>query len=87
MKANELPEELWNEILKKIKELVDKHHRPSSEILLDDVDFRNLLKVSRRTALEYRKSGLLLYYKIENKIYYFLADVISFIKKAGKPNE
>lgn len=41
-----------------IKKLIEKHSRPASEVLLDDVDLRNLLKISRRTALEYRKKNL-----------------------------
>ena len=42
----------------KIKELIDKHHRPANEVLLDDVDIRTLLKISRRTSLEYRKKAI-----------------------------
>jgi hypothetical protein len=62
-----------------IKEIVDTHSRPASEIILDDVDLRVLLKISRRTALNYRNKGLK-YFKVENKIFYFLNDIIDFIK-------
>ena len=84
MKLQHLSEEIVNEIKELVKNLIEKHHRPANEVILDDVDIRTLLKISRRTALEYRRSNLLVYHKIENKIYYFLADVINFIKKAGR---
>ncbi len=82
-----LSDEFWSGIHQKLKELVDKRHRPATEVIIDDVDLRDMLKISRRTALEYRRSKLLLYYKIENKIFYFLSDVIDFIKKAGSKHE
>lgn len=60
--------------------LLDKYKRPSNEIILDDVDLREMLKISRRTALNYRQSGKLIFYKVENKIFYFLSDILNFIK-------
>lgn len=68
------------EILKRLTLLEASSIRPANEVILDDCDVRELLKVSRRTLLDYRKSGRLLYYKIENKIFYFLSDIFSFIK-------
>jgi hypothetical protein len=82
MKQNSLNlESLENNSLDQIKQLIEKFARPASEILLDDVDLRNLLKVSRRTALEYRKRKIFPFYKIDNKIYYILSEVISGIKE------
>ncbi len=66
-----------------IIKLIEKHARPASEIILDDVDLRNLLKISRRTALEYRKKGIFPYYKLDGKIFYVLEEVINGIKKKG----
>ena len=68
------------EIVKRLTLLEVNSIRPANEIILDDCDVRELLKVSRRTLLDYRKSGKLLFYKIENKIFYFLSDIFSFIK-------
>ncbi len=64
-----------------LKELIAKYSRPASEVILDDVDLRTLLKISRRTALEYRKKEIFPSYKIENKIFYILSEVIDGIKK------
>ena len=50
--------------------------------LLDDVDLRKLLKISRRTAYNYRKLGLK-HYKINKKTFYFLEDVYNFIRTEG----
>lgn len=85
MKSNNLPDDFDEEIKKLVQEMLDKHHRPASEIVLDDVDLRNMLKISRRTALNYRQQLGLKFYKLENKIFYFLSDVLEFIK-TGKRN-
>ncbi|MBL0202181.1 MAG: hypothetical protein IPP81_19095 [Chitinophagaceae bacterium] len=67
-----------------IIKLIIKHARPASEVILDDVDLRNLLKISRRTSLEYRKKGIFKFYKLDGKIFYILEEVIAGIKKYGK---
>jgi transcriptional accessory protein Tex/SPT6 len=81
------PDEYWDSIKEKILNLIDQHHRPASEVILDDVDLRNLLKISRRTSLEYRKKGVYKFYKLDGKIFYILEEVIAGIKKAGGQNE
>lgn len=68
-------------------ELIQKYARPGSEVILDDVDLRNLLKISRRTALSYRKKNVFPYYKVESKIFYTLSDVLEGIKKYRVNNE
>jgi len=78
--------EFWERAEPQIKKLIDTSSRPATEIILDDVDLRSLLKISRRTALEYRKKGFFPHYKLENKIYYFLSDIITGIKKFGGHN-
>ncbi len=72
--------ESLEEIIRRLTLLEANSIRPANEVILDDCDVRELLKVSRRTLLDYRKSGKLLFYKIENKIFYFLSDIFSFIK-------
>ncbi len=76
-------DEFWNELLKRIKEFLDKTHRPASEILMDDVDLREFLKISRRTSLEYRRRKYYPFYKLDGKIYYVLSEVIEGVKKSG----
>lgn len=76
-------EELLNQGDEKIRELIEKYSRPATEVLIDDLDLRNILKISRRTSLEYRKKNIFPSYKVENKIYYILSEVIDGIKKYG----
>jgi len=67
-----------------IMKLIEKHARPASQVILDDVDLRNLLKISRRTSFEYRKKGIFKFYKFDHKIFYILEEVISGIRENGK---
>ncbi len=50
-----------------LNEAVAKYIRPTSETILDDIDIRALLKISRRTVLDYRKKGILRSHQIEKK--------------------
>ena len=73
--------ELWKYIEEKATEIIEKKFRPADEIILDDMEIQGLLKISRRTSLEWRTRGFLRYHKIgEGKIYYFLNEVIDDIK-------
>ncbi len=72
----------------RVKAIIEKSNRPAEEVILDDLDIQNLLKVSRRTSLNYRKSGVLPYHQInKGKIFYILSEVISAIKTAGNSNQ
>jgi len=64
-------------------ELIQKYSRPASDVILDDVDLRKILKISRRTILVYRKMGIFPSYKVEGKIFYLLSEVIAGIKAKG----
>lgn len=69
----------------RVKAIIEKSNRPAEEVILDDLDIQTLLKVSRRTSLNYRKSGVLPYHQInKGKIFYILSEVINAIKTAGK---
>jgi len=87
MEKNKMPDEYWDSIKDRILSLIDQHHRPANEVILDDVDLRNLLKISRRTSLEYRKKGVYKFYKLDGKIFYILEEVIAGIKKRGGQHE
>ena len=82
-----ITKEVWEEIHRKIIDQVENLNRPASEVIIDDTGLQQMLKISRRTAFQYRKIGLLVYYKIESKIFYFLSDILCFIKKHGGKNE
>lgn len=68
----------------RVKAIIEKTNRPAEEVILDDLDIQTLLKVSRRTSLNYRKSGVLPYHQInKGKIFYILSEVIAAIKMAS----
>ena len=77
-------ENIIKEIEARLHSLITNHARSAEEVLMDDVDLRCLLKISRRTALEYRRKGIFPFYKLENKIFYILSEVINGIKTKSK---
>lgn len=87
MSLNKFSESLQEEVKIYVQQLLEKHHRPATEIVLDDVDLRQMLKISRRTALNYRQHLGLKFYKLENKIFYFLSDILTFIKTGNNNND
>ncbi len=48
---------------------------------LDNQEFMQLLKISKRTAQNYRDAGLISFSQIGSKIYYKLSDVEDLLKK------
>lgn len=52
------------------------------EVLLDNQDLLEMLKVSSRTLQRYRTGGKLPYYSISGKLYYKLSDVHQFIRES-----
>ena len=81
---------------KQIQELAEAIHelklefqnvsRPANEIILDEVDMRNLLKISPRTSIKWRQQRVITYTQIVNKFYYKLSDIIETMDKyAVKP--
>ena len=67
MDTNKFLEGYLDFIKDEILSLIEKHHRPANEVIIDDVDLRNLLKISRRTALEYRRKGIIHIIKLKTK--------------------
>jgi predicted TIM-barrel fold metal-dependent hydrolase len=73
-----------SELTKKIDQLlpvIDHLVRPPDQIILDDVQLREMLKMSKRSTAYLREKGLITYSKIGSKIYYLLSDVLLFLKQ------
>jgi len=77
---NSLVEKLLNEFIE-MKKIVANFHRPSEQVILDDVELREFLKVSKRTTAYWREKGLITYSQPGAKIYYKLSDVLLFLKQ------
>lgn len=75
--------EAFNEIVKKIDGIstrLNAKEKEPKEVWLDNQEFMQLLKVSKRTAQHYRDTGLISFSQVGNKIYYKLADVEQLLK-------
>jgi hypothetical protein len=75
------------EILEQVRELLieirtelSSRQRPAEEVILDDVDLRNMLKVSKRTTAYWRSGRLITFTKVGSKTYYKLSDVLKMLK-------
>lgn len=63
--------------------LLEKEKQPK-EIWLDNQEFIQLLKISKRSAQNFRDSGMISFSQIGAKIYYRLSDVEELLKKHYK---
>jgi Helix-turn-helix domain len=68
------------EFLKEIRHEFLKSQRPPEQVILDEVDFCQYLKISKRHAADLRSEGKVTYSKIGGKLYYKLSDVLCFIE-------
>jgi hypothetical protein len=73
------------ELAKFVKKQLEEMQRPANEVILDDVDLREMLKVSKRTTSMYRSNGLIAYSFLGGKIFYTLEDVLQAIKRNRIP--
>jgi 3-methyladenine DNA glycosylase Tag len=78
-----LQSEAFQEIVKKLEEIhkrLDSKEKEPKEKWLDNQEFLQLLKISKRTAQHYRDSGMISFSQVGAKIYYRLADVEELLK-------
>jgi Helix-turn-helix domain len=80
-------EEIQNLIktVKELKQNLENVIRPADEVIYDDIEFRNLLKVSKRTAAYWRERGIITFSKLGGKIYYRLSDILTLLKRYEVP--
>lgn len=72
--------EIANRIEELSKKLAAKEKSPKEQ-WLDNQEFMQLLKVSRRTAQNYRDSNMIAFSIIGNKIYYKLSDIEELLNR------
>lgn len=61
--------------------------RPANEIIYDDVDLRNYLKVSKRTTAQWREDDKIINSKIGGKIFYKLSNILKMIDEHEVPTK
>ena len=63
-----------------IKEKLHGNHKPDIGFV-DSADLVQILKVNARTLANWRKEGLLKYFRMGGKIYYNLAEIKAMMKE------
>ena len=75
--------------MKRVSDLIDhlpmdNRHLLDGENYLTDTELAGKLKLSKRTLLDYRSSGILPYYQIGGKILYRESDIVRLLEKNRK---
>lgn len=73
------------QFLDEIKHEFNQLHRPPDQVIWDDVDLRENLKVSQRTTATWRQENVITYSKVQGKIFYKLSDVLEMVEKNKIP--
>lgn len=76
--------EAFQEIVKKLEEIntrLNSKEKAPTDVWLDNQEFIQVLKISKRTAQHYRDEGYISFSQVGHKIYYKLADVDELLHK------
>jgi len=74
----------WDDISKRISDILSRLKSPekkSDEVWLTTSEFESTMGISKRTAQEYRDTGLVSFSQVGNKIYYKLSDVEELLQR------
>lgn len=72
------------QVISLIKNQIQDIQKPPDQIVLDDYDLRELLKVSKRTTQNWRDTGMITFSK-PGKIFYKLSSVLEMLEKYEVP--
>lgn len=84
MQAIILPAKEYTELLQRVKEINSKLDAQSAtleEKFIDNADFIELMKISKRTAQSWRDEGIISFSQIGSKIYYRMSDIQAMLDK------
>ncbi len=83
MEAIILTKDQYVEILEKLETIADSIsvRADKSETFVDNQEFLQLMKISKRTAQTWRDEGKISFSQVGNKIYYKLADVEALLQQ------
>ena len=73
-----IAKEQFDELLSrvdKIQAILKENQKTPEDIFLDNVDFMNLMHISKRTAQSWRNEGRINFSQISGKIYYRMSDI------------
>lgn len=83
MEVITIQSEAYQQLLQKLEDIntrLNAKEKHPKEVWLDNQEFLQLLKISKRTAQHYRDTGLISFSQIGSKIYYKLSDVEEMLK-------
>jgi hypothetical protein len=83
MEVITMQSEAYQQLLQKLEDInirLNAKEKQPKEVWLDNQEFLQLLKISKRTAQHYRDTGLISFSQIGSKIYYKLSDVEEMLK-------
>lgn len=72
--------------LEDVSKKISENQRPANEILLDDKDVMEKLKICKRTLASMRAEGIIPYSKIGRKIIYRWSDILEIVDKYRVPS-
>jgi predicted transcriptional regulator len=67
--------------LEELKVKIDTISKKPQEVFVDNQEFLFLMKISKRTAQNWRDEGKISFSQVGNKIYYKMADVEELLNK------
>jgi hypothetical protein len=88
MNAVILTQEQYNEIITRMDEIkseIKGNSKSSDNEFVDNADFIQLMKISKRTAQTWRDEGKISFSQVSGKIYYRMADVQGMLNHNFNP--
>lgn len=88
MNAVILTQEQYNEIITRIDEIkseIKGSSKTNSDDFVDNADFIQLMKISKRTSQAWRDEGKIAFSQVGGKIYYKMSDVNELLSKNYNP--
>ncbi|MFT3903582.1 MAG: helix-turn-helix domain-containing protein [Niabella sp.] len=84
MEAVILSKDQYTELVARLDEITTRlntKNEPKKDTFLDNQEFLQLMKISKRTAQTWRDEGRISFSQVGNKIYYKLSDVEKLLQE------
>lgn len=88
MNAVILTQDQYDQIINRIDEIkaeIKGNPKAAADEIIDNADFIQLMKISKRTAQAWRDEGKISFSQVGGKIYYKMSDVNGLLDKNHKP--
>lgn len=88
MNAVILTQEQYDQIIARIDEIkksLESKSQSSEDTFIDNADFIQAMKISKRTAQTWRDEGIISFSQVGSKIYYRMGDVQKMLETNHRP--